>query len=64
MSHKLTQLPARTLVDQNPGEVAARFSGVWSTVEALFTSGFIAWWRTRRHLSIMAVMLREDPVWR
>ena len=24
MSHKLTQLPARTLVDQNPGEVAAR----------------------------------------
>ena len=27
MSHKLTRLPAATLVDQNPGEVAARFSG-------------------------------------
>ena len=42
MSHKLTQLPARTLVDQNPGEVAARFSGDVDTVEALFTSGIIS----------------------
>ena len=42
MSHKLTQLPASTLVDQNPGEVAARFSGDVDTVEALFTSGIIS----------------------
>lgn len=27
MSRKLTKLPASTLVGQNPGEVAARFSG-------------------------------------
>ena len=46
MSHKLTQLPARTLVDQNPGEVAARFSGDVDTVEALFTSGIISMVRT------------------
>ena len=42
MSRKLTQLPAATLVDQNPGEVAARFSGDVDTVEALFTSGIIS----------------------
>lgn len=41
MSRKLTRLPAGTLVDQNPGEVAARFSGDVDTVEALFTSGII-----------------------
>ena len=41
MSRKLTQLPAATLVNQNPGEVAARFSGDVDTVEALFTSGII-----------------------
>ena len=42
MSHKLTRLPASTLVGQNPGEVAARFSGDVDTVEALFTSGIIS----------------------
>ena len=42
MSRKLTRLPAGTLVDQNPGEVAARFSGDVDTVEALFTSGVIS----------------------
>ena len=42
MSRKLTQLPAATLVNQNPGEVAARFSGDVDTVEALFTSGIIS----------------------
>ena len=42
MSQKLTLLPASTLVDQNPGEVAARFSGDVDTVEALFTSGIIS----------------------
>ena len=42
MSHKLTRLPASTLVSQKPGEVAARFSGDVDTVEALFTSGIIS----------------------
>ena len=42
MSQKLTKLPASTLVAQNPGEVAARFSGDVDTVEALFTSGIIS----------------------
>ena len=42
MSQKLTRLPANTLVTQNPGEVAARFSGDVDTVEALFTSGIIS----------------------
>ena len=35
MSQKLTRLPAGTLSDNNPGEVAARFSGDVDTVEAL-----------------------------
>ena len=42
MSLKLTRLPASTLSVQNPGEVAARFSGDVDTVEALFTSGIIS----------------------
>ena len=42
MSRKLTKLPASTLAGQNPGEVAARFSGDVDTVEALFTSGIIS----------------------
>ena len=42
MSRKLSRLPAGTLVDQNPGEVAARFSSDVDTVEALFTSGIIS----------------------
>lgn len=41
MSKKLTRLSAGVLVEQNPGEVAARFSGDVDTVEALFTSGII-----------------------
>jgi len=41
MSEKLTRLSASVLVEQNPGEVAARFSGDVDTVEALFTSGII-----------------------
>lgn len=41
MSEKLTRLSAGVLVEQNPGEVAARFSGDVDTVEALFTSGII-----------------------
>ena len=57
MSRKLTRLPAGTLVDQNPGEVAARFSGDVDTVEALFTSGIINMMADAcRILSIMAVI--------
>ena len=57
MSRKLTMLPAGTLADQNPGEVAARFSGDVDTVEALFTSGIISMVADAcRILSIMAVI--------
>ena len=42
MSRKLSRLPAGTLAEQKPGEVAARFSGDVDTVEALFTSGIIS----------------------
>lgn len=42
MSRKLSRLPAGTLAEQNPGEVAARFSVDVDTVEALFTSGIIS----------------------
>lgn len=42
MSRKLTLLPASTLVKQNPGVVASRFSSDVDTVEALFTSGIIS----------------------
>ena len=57
MSQKLTQLPASTLVGQNPGEVAARFSGDVDTVEALFTSGIISMVADAcRILSILAVI--------
>ena len=57
MSRKLTMLPAGTLVGQNPGEVAARFSGDVDTVEALFTSGIISMVADAcRILSIMAVI--------
>ena len=61
MSHKLTQLPARTLVDQNPGEVAARFSGDVDTVEALFTSGIISMVADAcRIFSIVAVIAAKN----
>ena len=57
MSRKLTLLPAGTLVGQNPGEMAARFSGDVDTVEALFTSGIISMAADAcRILSIMAVI--------
>ena len=57
MSRKLTKLPASTLVGQDPGEVAARFSGDVDTVEALFTSGIISVVADAcRILSVMAVI--------
>lgn len=57
MSQKLTRLPAGTLAAQNPGEVAARFSGDVDTVEALFTSGIISMVADAcRIISILAVI--------
>lgn len=57
MSRKLTRLPAATLSAQNPGELAARFSGDVDTVEALFTSGVISMVADAcRILSILAVI--------
>ena len=57
MSRKLMLLPAHTLVSQNPGEIAARFSGDVDAVEALFTSGIIRMAADAcRILSIMAVI--------
>ena len=62
MSHKLTRLPAATLVDQNPGEVAARFSGDVDTLEALFTSGIISMAADAcRIISIMVVIFVKNP---
>ena len=57
MSQKLTRLPTATLSAQNPGELAARFSGDVDTVEALFTSGVISMAADAcRILSILAVI--------
>ena len=57
MSRKLTLLPAGALVSQDPGEIAARFSGEVDAVEALFTSGIIRMAADAcRILSIMAVI--------
>ena len=62
MSQKLTRLPAGTLVSQNPGEVAARFSGDVDTVEALFTSGILSMVADAcRILSILAVIAVKNP---
>lgn len=57
MSRKLSRLPAGTLAEQNPGEVAARFSGDVDTVEAMFTSGIISMAADAcRIISIMGVI--------
>ena len=57
LSAKLTRLPAASLAAQDPGEVAARFSGDVDTVEALFTSGVISMAADAcRILSILAVI--------
>ena len=61
MSRKLTHLPAGTLAGQDPGEVAARFSGDVDTVEALFTSGIISMAADAcRILSILAVIAAKN----
>ena len=62
MSRKLTRLSAATLSAQNPGEVAARFSGDVDTVEALFTFGVISMAADAcRILSIFAVIAVKNP---
>lgn len=61
MSQKLIALPASTLVGQNPGEVAARFSGDVDAVEALFTSGITSMVADAcRIISILAVIAVEN----
>lgn len=61
ISQKLIALPASTLVGQNPGEVAARFSGDVDAVEALFTSGIISMVADAcRIISILAVIAVEN----
>lgn len=61
MSQKLIVLPASTLVGQNPGEVAARFSGDVDAVEALFTSSIISMVADAcRIISILAVIAVEN----
>lgn len=61
MSQKLIALPASTLVGQNPGEVAVRFSGDVDAVEALFTSGIICMVADAcRIISILAVIAVEN----
>lgn len=61
MSRKLSRLPADTLAEQNPGEVAARFSGDVDTVEALFTSGIISMAADAcRIVSIMGVIVVKN----
>lgn len=62
MSVKLTRLPAATLASQDPGQVAARFSGDVDTVEALFTSGVISMAADAcRILSILVVIAGKNP---
>lgn len=57
MSTKLTRLPAAALAEQDPGAIAARFSGDVDTVEALFTSGVISMAADAcRIVSILAVI--------
>ena len=57
MSTKLTRLPAAVLAEQDPGAIAARFSGDVDTVEALFTSGVISMAADAcRIVSILAVI--------
>ena len=61
LSSKLTRLPAAALSAQDPGEVAARFSGDVDTVEALFTSGVISMAADAcRILSILVVIALKN----
>ena len=62
MAQKLKRLPAKTLAEQEPGTLAARFSGDVNTVETLFTSGIISMAADAcRIISIMAVIAMKNP---
>ena len=62
MSAKLSCLPAGVLRMQEPGQIAARFSGDVDTVETLFTSGVISMAADAcRILSILAVIAAKNP---
>ena len=43
MSRKLSRLPAGTLAEQNPGEVAARFSAMWTRWKPCSLPASSAW---------------------
>lgn len=61
MSTKLTRLPAAALAEQDPGAIAARFSGDVDTVETLFTSGVISMTADAcRIVSILAVIAAKN----
>ena len=61
MSTKLTRLPAAALAEQDPGAIAARFSGDVDTVETLFTSGVISMAADAcRIVSILAVIAAKN----
>ena len=62
MAGKLKRLPAKTLAEQEPGTLAARFSGDVNTVETLFASGIISMAADAcRIISIMAVIAIKNP---
>lgn len=61
MATKLTRLPAAVLAEQDPGAIAARFSGDVDTVETLFTSGVISMAADAcRIVSILAVIAAKN----
>lgn len=61
MSEKLSRLPARTLSEENPGEVTARFLQDVDTVEDLFSSGIISMAADAcRILSILSVITFQN----
>ena len=61
MSTKLTRLPAAAFAEQDPGAIAARFSGDVDTVETLFTSGVISMAADAcRIVSILAVIAAKN----
>ncbi len=62
MAGKVKRLPAKTLAEQKPGMLAARFSGDVNTVETLFASGIISMAADAcRIISIMAVIAIKNP---
>lgn len=61
MSEKLSRLPARTLSEENPGEITARFLQDVDTVEDLFSSGIISMVADAcRILSILSIITFQN----